>query len=79
METVQTEGNRQVKRMVVMYKLDAIIAVGYRVNSLRAPSVRHPWLRAGQEAYGARDFSHSGLFDCPWIPCSLISFEILPI
>ncbi len=32
METVQQEGNREVKRMVVMYKLDAIIAVGYRVN-----------------------------------------------
>ena len=36
METVQQEGNREVKRTVVMYKLDAIIAVGYRVNSIRA-------------------------------------------
>ena len=36
METVRQEGNREVKRMVVMYKLDAIISVGYRVNSIRA-------------------------------------------
>lgn len=40
METVQQEGNREVKRMVVMYKLDAIIAVGYRVNSIRATQFR---------------------------------------
>ena len=31
METVRQEGNREVKRMVEMYSLDAIIAVGYRV------------------------------------------------
>ena len=40
METVQQEGNREVKRTVVMYKLDAIIAVGYRVNSIRATQFR---------------------------------------
>ncbi len=40
METVQQEGHREVKRMVVMYKLDAIIAVGYRVNSIRATQFR---------------------------------------
>lgn len=40
METVQQEGNREVKRQVVMYKLDAIIAVGYRVNSIRATQFR---------------------------------------
>ena len=40
METVQQEGNREVKRMVVMYKLDAIIAVGYRVNSICATQFR---------------------------------------
>ena len=43
METVQQEGNREVKRTVVMYKLDAIIAVGYRVNSIRATQFRQ-WL-----------------------------------
>jgi hypothetical protein len=36
METVQTEGSRSVKRSVSHYSLDAIIAVGYRVNSERA-------------------------------------------
>ena len=30
---VQQEGNRNVKRRVKCYNLDAIIAVGYRVNS----------------------------------------------
>jgi len=33
---VQQEGNREVKRNVEFYNLDAIISVGYRVNSLRA-------------------------------------------
>ena len=33
---VQNEGNRQVSRQVQFYKLDAIISVGYRVNSRRA-------------------------------------------
>jgi len=31
--TVQTEGNRKVKRNIEHYNLDAIIAVGYRINS----------------------------------------------
>ena len=31
--TVQIEGNRQVKRETILYNLDAIISVGYRVNS----------------------------------------------
>lgn len=30
---VRTEGNRQVSRQIEYYNLDAIIAVGYRVNS----------------------------------------------
>ncbi|MBD5116710.1 MAG: virulence RhuM family protein [Ruminococcaceae bacterium] len=37
---VQTEGNRQVKRSVDHYNLDAIISVGYRVNSRRATQFR---------------------------------------
>ena len=40
METVQTEGGRNVKRMVEFYNLDAIISVGYRVNSRRATQFR---------------------------------------
>ena len=36
MEIVQTEGTRDVTRSVDYYNLDAIISVGYRVNSKRA-------------------------------------------
>ena len=37
---VQKEGNRDVKREVDFYNLDAIISVGYRVNSHRATQFR---------------------------------------
>lgn len=37
---VQQEGNRQVERAVQFYNLDAIISVGYRVNSRRATNFR---------------------------------------
>jgi hypothetical protein len=37
---VQTEGKRQVERNVEFYNLDAIISVGYRVNSVRATQFR---------------------------------------
>lgn len=40
MEQVQLEGNRQVKRKVDFYNLDAIISVGYRVNSRKATKFR---------------------------------------
>lgn len=40
METVQQEGNRKVSRIIDYYNLDAIIAVGYRVNSKRATQFR---------------------------------------
>jgi len=40
MEIVQQEGKRQVKRQVEYYSLDAIISVGYRVNSKRATHFR---------------------------------------
>ncbi len=40
MEIVQTEGNRQIKRTTIFYNLDAIISVGYRVNSARATQFR---------------------------------------
>ena len=37
---VQTEGKRQVSRNIDFYNLDAIISVGYRVNSVRATQFR---------------------------------------
>ena len=40
MEIVQQEGSRQVKRNIDYYNLDAIISVGYRVNSRRATAFR---------------------------------------
>ena len=40
METVQTEGSRTVSRQLEHYNLDAIISVGYRVNSTRATRFR---------------------------------------
>lgn len=40
MEIVQTEGSRLVKRTVDFYNLDAIISVGYRVNSRAATKFR---------------------------------------
>lgn len=38
--TVQTEGSKQVERDLEFYNLDAIIAVGYRVNSYQATQFR---------------------------------------
>ena len=40
METVQIEGERTVTRMIDYYNLDAVISVGYRVNSIRATQFR---------------------------------------
>ncbi|MEZ5012889.1 MAG: virulence RhuM family protein [Chitinophagales bacterium] len=37
---VQTEGDREVHRNIEFYNLDAIISVGYRVNSLQATQFR---------------------------------------
>lgn len=40
MERVQKEGYREVSRLLEFYNLDAIIAVGYRVNSKKATKFR---------------------------------------
>ncbi|NOQ28253.1 MAG: cell filamentation protein Fic [Bacteroidales bacterium] len=40
LETVQLEGNREVKRYTEYFNLDAIISVGYRVNSRQATKFR---------------------------------------
>ena len=40
LETVQNENGRSVKRNVTFYNLDAIISVGYRVNSSKATKFR---------------------------------------
>src|SRR5699024_10595313 len=38
--TVQTEGKRKVEREIEFYNLDAIISVGYRVNSKQGTQFR---------------------------------------
>ncbi|OGE75763.1 MAG: hypothetical protein A3C85_04395 [Candidatus Doudnabacteria bacterium RIFCSPHIGHO2_02_FULL_48_21] len=40
LETVQTEGGREIKRQIEFYSLDMIISIGYRVNSQRATQFR---------------------------------------
>lgn len=55
METVQQEGERQVKRMVEFYNLDAIIAVGYRVNSKKATRFRQ-WVTKTLKEYIQKGF-----------------------
>ena len=56
MEQVQTEGKRQVTREVTFYNLDAIIAVGYRVNSKRATQFRQ-WATTILKAYLVKGFA----------------------
>lgn len=55
METVQNEGNRTVKRKVDFYNLDAIIAVGYRVNSKKATRFRQ-WATKTLKEYITKGF-----------------------
>ncbi len=52
---VQTEGNRQVGRSIDFYNLDAIISVGYRVNSLRATQFRQ-WATGILRDYAIRGY-----------------------
>ena len=56
MEIVQNEGSRQVKRNVVFYNLDAIISVGYRVNSKRATYFRQ-WATGVLKEYMIKGFA----------------------
>ena len=56
METVQNEGGRQITRNKDFYNLDAIIAVGYRVNSKRAAQFRI-WATAILKEYIIKGFA----------------------
>lgn len=53
---VQKEGNREVTRKVKYYNLDAIISVGYRVNSLRGTQFRI-WATQRLKEYLLQGFS----------------------
>ena len=56
MEIVQTEGNRAVSRSIEYYNLDAIISVGYRVNSKRATNFRQ-WATSVLKEYMIKGFA----------------------
>lgn len=53
---VQLEGKRQVKRKILFYSLEAIIAVGYRVNSARGTQFR-AWATATLKNYILKGFA----------------------
>lgn len=55
LEQVQKEGKRNVKRSVEFYNLDAIIAVGYRVNSKKATKFRQ-WATSTLREYIRKGF-----------------------
>ena len=54
-EQVQIEGGREVKRNLDFYNLDAIIAVGYRVNSKKATKFRQ-WATKTLKEYMTQGF-----------------------
>ena len=56
MEIVQREGSRSVRRQVDFYNLDAIISVGYRVNSRRATHFRI-WATGVLKEYMTKGFA----------------------
>ncbi len=54
--TVRMEGGRQVTRKVDYYNLDAIISVGYRVNSVRATQFRQ-WATQVLSSFALRGYA----------------------
>ena len=52
---VQTEGNRQVTREILHYNLEAIISVGYRVNSIKATQFRR-WATMILQQYAIKGY-----------------------
>ena len=53
---VQKEGSREVKRQVLFYNLPVIIAVGYRVNSIRGTQFRQ-WATERLNEYLVKGFT----------------------
>ena len=54
--TVQTEGTREVRRVVNLYRLDMILAVGYRVRSPRGVQFRR-WATTVLREYLVKGFA----------------------
>ncbi|MFH1191595.1 MAG: virulence RhuM family protein [Candidatus Omnitrophota bacterium] len=55
LETVQKEGDRQIKRAVDYYNLEIIIALGYRINSSKAVDFRR-WATQVLKDYAIRGY-----------------------
>jgi hypothetical protein len=53
--TVQTEGSRSVERAITLYRLEMILAVGYRVRSPRAVQFRR-WATTTLQEYLVKGF-----------------------
>jgi len=53
--TVQSEGDRQVRRKIAHYNLDLILAIGYRVRSPRGVQFRQ-WARARLKEFLRKGF-----------------------
>ncbi|MFA6422760.1 MAG: virulence RhuM family protein [Candidatus Buchananbacteria bacterium] len=58
---VQKEGSREVKRSIKIYNLDAIISVGYRINSLRGTQFRQ-WATERLREYLVQGFTMNDEF-----------------
>ena len=58
---VQQEGKRRVKRKIKLYNLDAIISVGYRVNSKRGTQFRI-WANKILKEYLIKGFSLNEMY-----------------
>lgn len=57
--TVQTEGERRIRRRIAVYRLEMVLAVGYRVRSPRGVQFRRPPRRRTSDG-GARPRNRSG-------------------
>lgn len=70
---VQKEGNREVNRQTKFYNLDAVISVGYRVNSKRATEFRQylsrPVLKRFNYSFPKLIFSHQGAIKSSCMKC----------
>ncbi len=74
--TVQTEGLRSVKRELVFYNLDLIIAVGYRVNSEVATRFRQ-WATARLNEFIIKGFTMDDWVDKLDEYLKFSSYEVL--
>jgi hypothetical protein len=58
LEIVRTEGSREVTKSMEFYRLEAILAVGYRVNSVQATEFRK-WATTTLNEFIIKGFTHA--------------------